>query len=430
MLFFMKLLKCLIIYLCSTLSLIAQVGIGTTTPEGALDVFSSNTGVIFPRINLTDLFIQAPVINPNGGNIANGTLIWNNSIDATKNMSQGLHYWNNNKWNKLVVEADNFSYSQTSNAVPYLNGNSCGTIQLASNNPYTHLSKSKIVPIGLNVSDLPGVICNMNIEIKLRNQNFIEVSMYLMSPGGKVLKLTTGNGNVAANIALPNINYTNVIINFSDQASANITSFDGKYNRDNPDHVFYFKPEGTLENSGISIYDFMPANITKFSDFNDTNPNGMWRLYVKDIADSGLLDNMHLYVEDVKLNISTYPGKIPDNFVLLSEKLINSSDANYIVAQAEYNALATSNIIQTVITRRKTPIQSSSLTSFPNDVEILSSGTNSTYNSIRWTAVSNKNVNNNLTSDTDYYYQLWRKAEVITPTAQNENYTFILKTEY
>jgi len=428
----MKFRKCLFICLCLPLTLMAQIGLGTVNPEGALDIFSSNKGVVFPRINLTDLNTQSPVINPNGGNIIDGTLIWNNTLDQTKTITPGLHFWNNSKWNKFAIENDNFSYDQTSNVVPYLSGNNCGALQLASNNPFTHLSKSKIVPIGLNVSDLPGVICNMNIEIKLRNRNFNEVSMYLMSPGGKVLKLTSGNGNIGAN-GLPGVNipsgnnFTTVIINFNDLATTDITNFDGKYNRTDPNIVFSFRPEGNLDNN--ILYDFMPANIKTFADFNDTNPNGMWRLYVKDIIDSGILDDVHLNVEDVKLNISTYPGKLPDNFVLLNETMINSADANYIVAEAEYNAQATSNIIQTVITRSLTPIQVTTTSNLSN-VTILSSGTNSTYNSIRWTAVSNKDVNSNLTTNTDYYYQLWRKAEVITPANLNENYTFILKTEY
>jgi subtilisin-like proprotein convertase family protein len=409
----------------------AQIGIGTVTPEGALDIHSVNGGVLFPRLNIIDLTNSSPVSNPKGGNLANGTLIWNNTLDNTKTILPGIHYWNNNKWNRLSIEINNFKFSQTTNQVPYLSGNNCGELQLAANNPYTHFSNNKIVTIGLNVSNVSGVICNMNIEIKLKHILFRDVSLYLMSPNGKVLKLTTGNGNLTANTQVPpySQNFTKVIVNFSDDASTNITSFDGNYNRANADYVFKYKPEGTLENNVLNSTDFMPANVTKFQDFNETSPNGMWRLYIKDINITNL-ENYNLYVEDVKLNIATYPGKLPDNFVLLNEKLINSSDSNYIVAQAEYNAHATSNVIQTVITRSVQPTTNTTITSFPSDLTILSSGTNSTYNSIRWTAVSNRNIDANIMPNTNYYYQLWRKAEVIAPIAQNENYTFVLNTEY
>ncbi len=52
----------------------AQVGIGTNTPEGALDVVSSNSGIIVPRVANTSA-ITSPV---------NGMLIYDLSIDCFK----------------------------------------------------------------------------------------------------------------------------------------------------------------------------------------------------------------------------------------------------------------------------------------------------------------------------------------------------------
>ena len=45
-----KLSLLLLLLLCTNF-ISAQVGIGTTTPKGSLEVSSANMGVIFPRVN-------------------------------------------------------------------------------------------------------------------------------------------------------------------------------------------------------------------------------------------------------------------------------------------------------------------------------------------------------------------------------------------
>lgn len=85
--------------LCSTYSF-AQVGVGTTTPRGALDVSSTTSGFIPPQVALTDLTVAAPVLNPQGGALANGTLVWNTNTAGVmpNNVSPGLYYWNGTRW--------------------------------------------------------------------------------------------------------------------------------------------------------------------------------------------------------------------------------------------------------------------------------------------------------------------------------------------
>lgn len=84
---------------CSCFSF-AQVGVGTTTPRGALDVSSTTSGFIPPQVALTDLTIAAPVLNPQGGALANGTLVWNTNTAGVmpNNVSPGLYYWNGTRW--------------------------------------------------------------------------------------------------------------------------------------------------------------------------------------------------------------------------------------------------------------------------------------------------------------------------------------------
>jgi len=78
----------------------AQVGVGTTTPRGALDVSSATSGFIPPQVALTDLTVAAPVLNPQGGALANGTLVWNTNTAGVmpNNVSPGLYYWNGTRW--------------------------------------------------------------------------------------------------------------------------------------------------------------------------------------------------------------------------------------------------------------------------------------------------------------------------------------------
>lgn len=78
-----------------TISFYAQVGIGTTTPEGALDIVSTDSGLLVPRVSLTNLSTAAPVTNPQGGGIAESTLIYH---DGSNSITAGFYYWNGSAW--------------------------------------------------------------------------------------------------------------------------------------------------------------------------------------------------------------------------------------------------------------------------------------------------------------------------------------------
>ncbi len=80
-------------------SLCAQVGIGTTTPEAALDITSTN-GILIPRVSLTSLSDVVTVVNPNGGALSESTLVYN---DGTGGLTpSGYYYWQNSQWNQLI----------------------------------------------------------------------------------------------------------------------------------------------------------------------------------------------------------------------------------------------------------------------------------------------------------------------------------------
>lgn len=86
------------VVLCFAQLSMAQVGVGTVTPNAAFDVVSTNSGFLIPRVQLTALAVAAPVTNPQTGALVNGTLVYNLGPAAPGNLAAGFYYWNTNTW--------------------------------------------------------------------------------------------------------------------------------------------------------------------------------------------------------------------------------------------------------------------------------------------------------------------------------------------
>ena len=95
----------------------SQVGIGITSPRGALDVSSTTQGIVPPAVALTDLTIQAPVVNPQGGAIPAGTFVWNTNTEGSipTNVSPGLYYWNGTRWISIAGSPGGLDWSIVGN---------------------------------------------------------------------------------------------------------------------------------------------------------------------------------------------------------------------------------------------------------------------------------------------------------------------------
>jgi hypothetical protein len=78
----------------------AQVGIGTTSPEGELDVVSTQHGVVFPRLALISRNVAPPVSNPQGGLLSLGTLVYNTTISGPSpyQVTPGYYFWDGTEW--------------------------------------------------------------------------------------------------------------------------------------------------------------------------------------------------------------------------------------------------------------------------------------------------------------------------------------------
>ena len=105
----------LIISCLLTLSLNAQVGVNTTTPEGILDIGNSTSGIVYPVVSLTDLTSET-ITNPNGGSIVAGTTIYNtNTVDSGANsIYPGIYFWNGSRWKAQYEKRNNRNFVQTS----------------------------------------------------------------------------------------------------------------------------------------------------------------------------------------------------------------------------------------------------------------------------------------------------------------------------
>ena len=109
----MKMKIYIILFLLIALnSIYAQVGIGTISPNGALDVVSTNDGLLIPRVALSATNI-ATVTTP-----TISELIYNTFTSAVgpNQVTPGFYYWNGSLWNKLAVGNTNSDWTTTGNA--------------------------------------------------------------------------------------------------------------------------------------------------------------------------------------------------------------------------------------------------------------------------------------------------------------------------
>jgi hypothetical protein len=90
----------LFLFILGSQEIISQVGIGTTTPRGALDVVSSTQGFIPPQVALTATNASTPVVNPQGGALVSGTIVYNTATAGTSpnNVIPGYYYWDGTIW--------------------------------------------------------------------------------------------------------------------------------------------------------------------------------------------------------------------------------------------------------------------------------------------------------------------------------------------
>ena len=100
----------IIVVLIIPFQLLAQTGIGTTTPNSSakLDVYATNKGFLPPRISLSGILDVSTITNP-----ATGLVIFNTATAGTtpNNVIPGYYYYDGSKWNQLVDQSSLNSFS-------------------------------------------------------------------------------------------------------------------------------------------------------------------------------------------------------------------------------------------------------------------------------------------------------------------------------
>lgn len=88
-----------------SMQLTAQnVGIGTNTPNNSakLDIESTNSGVLIPRVTLVNIANgTSPVTNP-----TTGLLVWNTNPSIVGGTGTGFYYWDGTEWIKMSTSTD------------------------------------------------------------------------------------------------------------------------------------------------------------------------------------------------------------------------------------------------------------------------------------------------------------------------------------
>jgi hypothetical protein len=95
-----------------TCSLSAQVGIGTTSPNGSLDVVSTDDGLLIPRISLSATNV-ATVITPTVSELVYNTATSGVGINQ---VTPGYYYWDGALWIRLATGNATASWALTGNA--------------------------------------------------------------------------------------------------------------------------------------------------------------------------------------------------------------------------------------------------------------------------------------------------------------------------
>ncbi len=102
--YFPKILISSIVTVFSISAGFAQVGIGTVTPDGVLDLNDDSGinkyGLVLPRVALSKTDLANPVLNPQGGNPAVGTVVYNTSTTnfGRESVYPGIYMWDGIDW--------------------------------------------------------------------------------------------------------------------------------------------------------------------------------------------------------------------------------------------------------------------------------------------------------------------------------------------
>lgn len=155
----------------------AQVGIGTVSPDAALDITSTTDGLLIPRVALTITTSALPLTSP-----IISELVYNSATIA--DVTPGFYYWNGSNWVRLAAGVTN-DWSTTGNSGIIDGTNYIGTD--ASTNVDVAFRRNNAAAGKIGTTSTSFGVGALNASASTNSSAF----------GTNALKLNTGANNVA-----------------------------------------------------------------------------------------------------------------------------------------------------------------------------------------------------------------------------------------
>ncbi len=88
----------------------SQVGIGTVTPQAALDVTATNKGILIPRVELSARNV-ATILTPKVSEMVYNTASSAAAVSQINKVTPGFYYWGDSLWIRVVDAQSNTSFN-------------------------------------------------------------------------------------------------------------------------------------------------------------------------------------------------------------------------------------------------------------------------------------------------------------------------------
>lgn len=213
--FFSYTIALIVILLVFVNSAVAQghVGVGTKTPDPSamLDITSTNSGLLIPRIALQAINVAAPVIAP----IATGVTVFNTNPAVIGGSGIGYYYWSQvtSTWVKLSASNDPATdWSLIGNIGTNPDVNFLGTtddkdLVFKTKNVEGIRMNSADQSVGIGVAPLNGVRVNVKGTIRTDDKYDLDNASFV-SNGGDPAQLSTFVGRGAGTVISTGISNT------------------------------------------------------------------------------------------------------------------------------------------------------------------------------------------------------------------------------